>query len=136
MNFAQKILELRTKYGYSQEQLAEQLNVTRQAVSKWEVGATLPETDTVIALSELFHVSSDYLLKDSIQSANNTESLDRTVIKFMSSVQEMNRISADLLDIVEDGIIDDLEKIRLQEIIDILDRISATINELKIKMDL
>lgn len=136
MNFAQKILELRTKYGYSQEQLAEQLNVTRQAVSKWEVGATLPETDTVIALSELFHVSSDYLLKDSIQSANNNESLDRMVIKFMSSAQEMNRISADLLDIIEDGVIDDLERIRFQEIIDILDRISATIKELKIKMDL
>lgn len=136
MNFAQKILELRTKYGYSQEQLAEKLNVTRQAVSKWEVGATLPETDTVILISELFHVSIDYLLKDTIQSATSIESLDRMLIKFMSSTQEMNRISTDLLDIMEDGVINDLEKIRLHEIIDILDHISATIHELKIKMDL
>ena len=135
MDFAQKVLNLRTKYGYSQEQLAEQLNVTRQAVSRWEVGATLPETDTIIALSELFHVSSDYLLKDSIQSAN-TEGLDRMVIKFMSSAQEMNRVSIDLLDIIEDGVIDDYEKLRFREIIDILDSISATIHELKLKMDL
>lgn len=135
MDFAQKVLNLRTKYGYSQEQLAEQLNVTRQAVSRWEVGATLPETDAIIALSELFHVSSDYLLKDSIQFAN-TEGLDRMVIKFMSSAQEMNRVSIDLLDIIEDGVIDDYEKLRFREIIDILDSISSTIHELKLKMDL
>lgn len=48
MNFAEKILNLRTEYGYSQETLAEKLNVSRQAVSKWESGATLPETDKII----------------------------------------------------------------------------------------
>ena len=43
MNFAEKILALRTQAGYSQEVLAEKLNVSRQAVSKWELGTTLPE---------------------------------------------------------------------------------------------
>lgn len=52
MNFAEKLLNLRTQYGYSQEALAEKLNVSRQAISKWELGTTLPETDKVIAISD------------------------------------------------------------------------------------
>lgn len=55
MNFAEKLLELRTRYGYSQEVLAEKLGMSRQAVSKWELGTTLPETDKVIAISNFFH---------------------------------------------------------------------------------
>ena len=56
------ILELRTKNGLSQEALAEKLFVTRQAVSRWETGETLPNTETLKALSKLFGVSINTLL--------------------------------------------------------------------------
>lgn len=61
---SEKIYTLRKKCGLSQEQLAEQLGVSRQAVSKWESGTALPEIDKLILLSEYFNVSIDYLVKD------------------------------------------------------------------------
>lgn len=61
---SEKILELRKLKGLSQEQLAEMLNVSRQSISKWESNQCLPEIDKVVAMSELFSVSTDYLLKD------------------------------------------------------------------------
>lgn len=64
MILADKILMLRKKLGYSQEELASQLNVSRQSISKWEQAQSVPEMDKVIKLSELFGVSIDYLLKD------------------------------------------------------------------------
>lgn len=54
----------RKKSGMSQEQLAERLSITRQSVSKWEAGSSVPEISKLIAMSELFQVSLDYLLKD------------------------------------------------------------------------
>lgn len=133
MNFAEKLLKLRTQYGYSQEVLAEKLNVSRQAVSKWELGTTMPETDKVIAISDFFAVSTDYLLKDNFQ-LNNNESLDRIVLKFLGSAQDMDNISKELVDIMKDGIIDDEEKIRMESIIDTLDTISKIIDEIKHKI--
>ena len=133
MNFAEKLLKLRTQYGYSQEVLAEKLNVSRPAVSKWELGTTLPETDKVIAISDFFAVSTDYLLKDNFQ-LNNNESLDRIVLKFLGSAQDMDNISKELFDIMKDGIIDDEEKIRMESIIDTLDTISKIIDEIKHKI--
>ena len=56
------LLELRTKRGLSQEQLAEQVHVTRQAVSRWETGETVPNTETLKLLSRLFDVSINTLL--------------------------------------------------------------------------
>ena len=56
------LLKLRTKRGLSQEQLAEQLHVTRQAVSRWETGETVPNTETLKLLSRLFDVSINTLL--------------------------------------------------------------------------
>lgn len=135
MNFAEKLLNLRTQYGYSQEALAEKLNVSRQAISKWELGTTLPETDKVITISEFFDVSTDYLLKDNIQ-LNNNESLDRVVLKFLGSAQDMDDISRELVDIMKDGIIDDNEKIRMDAIIDTLDAIAAIIDKIKQKMNM
>lgn len=135
MNFAEKLLNLRTQYGYSQEALAEKLNVSRQAISKWELGTTLPETDKVITISEFFDVSTDYLLKDNIQ-LNSNESLDRVVLKFLGSAQDMDDISKELVDIMKDGIIDDNEKIRMDAIIDTLDAIAAIIDEIKQKMNM
>ena len=62
---SEKIINLRKSHGWSQEELAERLNVSRQSVSKWESGASNPDLDKIVAMSTLFGVSTDYLLKDS-----------------------------------------------------------------------
>ena len=62
MQFSEKLSQLRRKAGLSQEQLADRLGVTRQSVSKWESGTAVPELGKLIALSELFEVSVDYLV--------------------------------------------------------------------------
>ena len=67
---AEKIMELRKSRGWSQEELAERLDVSRQSVSKWESGASMPELDKIVAMSTLFGVSTDYLLKDASEQAN------------------------------------------------------------------
>lgn len=64
MNISEKILKLRKEKGLSQEAFAEKLGVSRQSVSKWESSGSLPDIDKIIAMSELFGVSTDYLLKD------------------------------------------------------------------------
>ena len=61
MILAEKIMTLRKKNGWSQEELAEQMNVSRQSVSKWESGASIPDLERIIAMSKLFGVSTDYL---------------------------------------------------------------------------
>ena len=71
MIFADKLILLRKKAGWSQEELADQMNVTRQSVSKWEGAQSIPDYDKMIRLSELFNVSTDYLLKDEIEEAGN-----------------------------------------------------------------
>ena len=64
MILGEKIMELRKKNGWSQEELAGKLKVSRQSVSKWESAMSVPELDKVLQLSEIFEVSTDYLLKD------------------------------------------------------------------------
>ena len=64
MIFADKLITLRKKAGWSQEELAEKLNVTRQSVSKWEGAQSVPDIDKILQLSCLFGVTTDYLLKD------------------------------------------------------------------------
>ncbi len=64
MTISEKIITLRKEKGLSQEAFAEALGVSRQSVSKWESGNALPDTDKIIAMSELFGVSTDYLLKN------------------------------------------------------------------------
>jgi len=62
MEIGQKIQQLRIKSGLSQESLAEQLEITRQSVSKWETGQALPDTEKIIQISHLFGVTTDWLL--------------------------------------------------------------------------
>lgn len=64
MKLGQKIAELRKKSGLSQETLAEKMNVSRQAVSKWESNQSIPDIEKIVDLSELFGVTTDYLLKN------------------------------------------------------------------------
>ena len=67
MILADKIILLRKKAGWSQEELANQLGVTRQSVSKWEGAQSVPDMDKVVQMSRLFGVSTDYLLKDELE---------------------------------------------------------------------
>lgn len=67
MILADKIITLRKKAGWSQEELAVQLGVTRQSVSKWEGAQSVPDMDKIVQLSRLFGVSTDYLLKDELE---------------------------------------------------------------------
>jgi len=64
MILAEKIVELRKKMGWSQEELAEQLDVSRQSVSKWESAQSVPDMDKIVKMSSVFGVTTDYLLKD------------------------------------------------------------------------
>ena len=66
MTLAEKITHLRIVNNISQEQLADQLGVTRQSVSKWESGESMPQIDKVLELCELFKITADELINDSI----------------------------------------------------------------------
>ena len=76
MILADKIIDLRKKAGWSQEELAEKLAVTRQSVSKWEGAQSIPDMDKVVQMSRLFGVTTDYLLKDEIEIAEPTVTED------------------------------------------------------------
>lgn len=80
MTLGNKLQKLRKERGMSQEKLAEELKVTRQAVSKWELDAALPDTANIIALSRLFGVSTDYLLKDKAGDEPGTETNNRALL--------------------------------------------------------
>ena len=80
MTFSEKISALRKQKGWSQEELAEKLMVTRQAVSKWESAQSMPDLDKLVQLSEALGVSTDYLLKDEqAQSAPVPAAAEQTV---------------------------------------------------------
>ena len=66
MILAEKIMQLRKKNGWSQEELAGRLGVSRQSVSKWESAMSIPDLDKILQMSQVFEVSTDYLLKDEI----------------------------------------------------------------------
>lgn len=69
MILADKIISLRKKAGWSQEELAAQLGVTRQSVSKWEGAQSMPDMDKILQMSRLFGVTTDFLLKDELEEA-------------------------------------------------------------------
>lgn len=99
MNIADRLKELRKKAGYSQEQLAGMLDVSRQAVSKWESAQGNPDIENLVKLTKIYHVSADYILTVSLKLHLNTVSfvdrpddgfidfpdhIDRKVIRFLS----------------------------------------------------
>lgn len=67
MILADKIMTLRKKFGWSQDELAEKLNVTRQSVSKWEGAQSIPDIERIVLMSRLFGVTTDFLLKDEME---------------------------------------------------------------------
>ena len=80
MILADKIIDLRKKNGWSQEELAEKLSVSRQAVSKWEGAQSVPDMARVLQMSELFGVSTDYLLKDNLEAAEPAQQEDPNLL--------------------------------------------------------
>lgn len=68
MTFEEKLQVLRKDHGWSQEQLAAEIGVSRQAISKWESGSVMPDTENVLRLSQLFGVTTDYLLYEEYDS--------------------------------------------------------------------
>ena len=73
MILADKIMKHRKQNGWSQEELAEKMNVSRQAVSKWESAQSLPDLERILMLSSIFGVTTDYLLKDEIEADTFTD---------------------------------------------------------------
>ena len=90
MILADKIIRLRKKNGWSQEELAEKMNVSRQAVSKWEGAQTIPDLGKILQLSSLFGVTTDYLLKDEIENEELTEDIPDVTVKRIS-IEEANK---------------------------------------------
>ncbi len=91
MIFADKLIGLRKKSGWSQEELAEQMGVTRQSISKWEGAQSIPDLDKIIRLSELFGVSTDYLLKDTMEEVEISDATEHTSGVRWVSLEEANQ---------------------------------------------
>ncbi len=91
MILADKIIALRKKNGWSQEELAEKMNVTRQSVSKWEGAQSVPDLTKVLQLANVFGVSTDYLLKDELEEVEYVESSE--AMDSEKQVQPLRRIS-------------------------------------------
>lgn len=89
MILADKIIRLRKKNGWSQEELAEKMQVSRQAVSKWEGAQSVPDLEKVLRLSSLFGVTTDYLLKDEMESEAFTDEDAESAIRRVS-MEEAN----------------------------------------------
>ena len=89
MILADKIIRLRKKNGWSQEELADKMSVSRQAVSKWESAQTLPDLENILLLGTLFGVTTDYLLRDEIEDEEFTDNAVGHTVKRIS-IDEAN----------------------------------------------
>lgn len=100
MILADKIIDLRKKNGWSQEELANQLGVSRQAVSKWESASSIPDLDKIIRMSDIFGVSTDYLLKDSLETERDSkERLECSIIELGAEEENIQTISMETANI-------------------------------------
>ena len=94
MSLAEKLVYLRKQKGLTQMELAERLNVSRQAISRWEVGAAIPSTDNLKFLGDIYEVPVDYFLNDEIEDiSKKNKELDETT----SHEQEKKGVSARVL---------------------------------------
>lgn len=90
MILADKIINERKKLGWSQEELADKLGVSRQSVSKWEGAQSVPDLQRILEMSKIFGVSTDYLLKDEIETAIPSEKEDIDSSLRVLSLEEAN----------------------------------------------
>ena len=130
MEIARKIYMQRNQMNLSQADLADRLQVSRQTVSKWETDISHPDITKLIALSDLFNVSIDYLVRED-ETVQQSANLDRLVLRFLGSAQDMEKISSELVDIMRDGIIDADERTRMLTIVDKLNAVSHMIEVIK-----
>ena len=86
MKFNERLIELRKREGLSQEDLGYKLNVTRQTVSKWELGITTPEMEKLVEISKLFNVTVDELIKEDSTDYNNYNNYNTYESNFNSEV--------------------------------------------------
>lgn len=77
MKFCEKLIQLRKQKGYSQESLAEKLDVSRQAISRWENGETTPDMSVLIKLCEVYSISADYLIRDDYEKEDDIPVIKR-----------------------------------------------------------
>lgn len=92
MKFNEKLIELRKKAGFSQEELGYKLNVTRQTVSKWELGQTTPEMDKLLDMSKLFNITVDELINESEIPTNSNPIIEDQTIKKQSNKEKNIKI--------------------------------------------
>ena len=99
MEFAEKLITLRKSRELTQEQLAEQLNVSRQSISKWESGQVIPEVEKIVELSKVFDVTVDYLLKPSEidELSVKTEILEQQQKQMLVREQKRTQISKNIM---------------------------------------
>ena len=91
MKLSDKIIGLRKSNGMSQEDLAEKLDVSRQAISRWESGTAMPDANNILQLSKLFGVTTDYLLNDDYQSDNDLPKVKEVQNDTMSEQKENDK---------------------------------------------
>lgn len=99
MKLSDKITELRKANGWSRENLAEQLNVSRQAISRWENGTALPDANNILQLSRVFNVTADYLLNEDYSNDNDAPcvKLDRDISKSQKTRHKKRFLAASIL---------------------------------------
>ncbi len=82
MKFSDKLIQLRRERGYSQEQLADLLNVSRQSVSKWEAGQSMPELNKLIILADLFHTTVDHLVRENTEPGQAAAAAESGIVRY------------------------------------------------------
>ena len=91
MNLSDKLIKLRKEKGWSQEYFAEKLDVSRQAISRWENGTALPDAQNILRISKLFHVTADYLLNDDYEDEIGIPSVEISTEETESVVQKKKK---------------------------------------------
>ncbi len=94
MILADKIIRLRKQFGWSQEELAEKMNISRQSVSKWESTNSIPDLNRIIMLAEIFDVSTDYLLKDDVEESGSTNEATKANLTQISLEQSLKYVES------------------------------------------
>ncbi len=100
MTFGEKLHKLRKEKGWIQEELAAQIHISRQALSKWEQGSVLPDTENVLQISRLFGVSTDYLLHDEFDSDEDIPAVQATGKKLKGQLQKILGLAVSALGLV------------------------------------
>ncbi len=93
MKLSEKIIQLRKVNSWSQEDLAEKMDVSRQAISRWENGTALPDANNILQLSKLFNVTADYLLNEDYTSDNDIPCLKEAYESLDEKKKDYGKVS-------------------------------------------